>query len=533
MSASLTHPLSKSMDSILQEARRLNSDIGRHSVKCNFSTRLSGRFYQNSSLERNTARKSKLLEMQARKRRLERELHEEEHRVKLLETRLNETERSRDDAHELIAKIERGIVAFQTMIRRNQAVSRYLIIKHEARMRKLVAIYLQSYYRGWKGRSFAQLVREEKRRRIRNRSAIIIQTAIRQIIQRRHYIDLLSRNRMLGNQSASAIQAMLRGKMTRRLYLQEMQRRESAAIMIQRIYRGKLGRAEYNRLRQLWLEKQKKPKRVPLHMRRYSTYGNRSPRKMPKKLVMTRRRSSVEDMSQFLKMKISNEQDENDSVATTLTSLTHATDRSQRRRIARVKMSDSTNKASKPTRPSTHRALSSVSKQNGKAETKSKSNTGTSDLSTANTSKKSGEASKNTKIDGQSRKTKLRRSIHSGASKELNSRVSTFVSGNLTKEHKHEESQDQNETSVPIYVSATSDCGDELDEQVDLTVDARVVASMHSEMEESREKMSTPLVISREASLLVEEVLGRTIITHSIANSTFDDEFSEHEDDLE
>ena len=533
MSASLTQSVSQSMDSILQEARLLNSDIGRHSVKCNFSTRLSGRFYQNSSLERNTARKSKLLEMQARKRRLERDLYAEEHRVKLLQARLNETERSRDDAHELIAKIKRGIVTFQTMIRRNQAVSRYLIMKHEARMRKLVAIYLQSCFRGWKGRSFVQSIREKQRQRIRNQSAITIQTAIRQIIQRRHYIDLLSRNRMIGNQSASAIQAILRGKMTRRLYLQEIQRRESAANNIQRIFRGKLGRAEYNHIRQLWLDKQKKPKRVPLHMRRYSTYGNRSPRKMPKKFAMTRRRSSVEDMSQLLKMKISNEQDENDSVATTLTSLTHATDRSQRKRIARVKMSDSTNKVNKTTRPSINRALSSVSKQNAKAETKSR----TCDASTANVSKSSEETPKKMKSNGQNRKTKVRRSIHSAASKELNSRVSTFVSGNLSKEQKHVEPQDHQESSIPVptYVSAIPGCSDELDPgQVDLTVDARIVAAMHSEMGEQREKISTPLIISREASLIVEEVLGRTIITHSIATSTsFDDEFSEHEDDLE
>jgi predicted RNase H-like nuclease (RuvC/YqgF family) len=86
------------MESMLQEARLINSDIGRHSVKCNFSSRLSGRFYQNSSLERNTARKSKLVEMQARKRRLERELRMEEQRVELLEARLNETESCREDA---------------------------------------------------------------------------------------------------------------------------------------------------------------------------------------------------------------------------------------------------------------------------------------------------------------------------------------------------------------------------------------------------------------------------------------------------
>ena len=44
-----------------------------------------------------------------------------------------------------------------------------------------------------------------------------------------------------------------------------------------------------------------------------------------------------------------------------------------------------------------------------------------------------------------------------------------------------------------------------------------------------QEKMSTSLIISREASLIVEEVLGKTIITHSINTSLFDEEFSEHD----
>ena len=48
-----------------------------------------------------------------------------------------------------------------------------------------------------------------------------------------------------------------------------------------------------------------------------------------------------------------------------------------------------------------------------------------------------------------------------------------------------------------------------------------------------REQMSTQLIISREASLIVEEVLGKTIITHSINTLSFDAEFSEHEEELE
>ena len=67
-------------------------------------------------------------------------------------------------------------------------------------------------------------------------------STVRRIIQRRQYIDLLSWNRMISNQSASAIQSILRGKLTRRMYMQQIQRRQSAANNIQRVFRGKLGR---------------------------------------------------------------------------------------------------------------------------------------------------------------------------------------------------------------------------------------------------------------------------------------------------
>ena len=540
MSASIQQTSSSAtiMESnLLQEAHLINGDIGRHSVKCNFSTRLSGRFYQNSSLERNTARKSKLLEMQARKRRLENELRLEERRVKLLEVRLYETERSRDNAHELIVTIGRGLMAFQSIVRRNQAVLRYGIMRRDSRRRMTVAVFLQSHYRGWIGRLLVKSIREVMSRKLRNQSAIVIQTTIRRIIQRKLYIDLLSWNRTISNQSASAIQSMLRGKMTRRMYMQQVQRRQSAANNIQRVFRGKLGRDEYHRLRQLWLEKQKKPKRVPLHLRRYSTYGNRSPGKMPKKFVMTRRRSSVEDMSQSMRMKIgNNEQDENDSVATTLTSLTQTTDFSQRKKIARGPISDSTNnRANKPSWPSTHRVLGSVTRQNTKAsKTKSKSLAGSSVASDPNVSKNSHgkpRPKRNTQMSKHTGDT--RKSLRSGGSKELNSRVPTFVSGNLTKGHQPNKKQRED---VPTYVSADPnlDCDESGDHQdAELTIDPHEIIVLCSEIDTPpREKLSTPLIISREASLLVEEVLGKTIITHSIVSSTFDDELSEHEDDL-
>lgn len=114
------HP---SIESILNEACLINSDIGRHSVKCNFSTRLSGQFYQNTLLERHTARKSRLVEMQAKRHCPERELKLEEQRVNLLLATLHETERTREETRELIFKITNGIVAYQALVQKYQAAT--------------------------------------------------------------------------------------------------------------------------------------------------------------------------------------------------------------------------------------------------------------------------------------------------------------------------------------------------------------------------------------------------------------------------
>lgn len=47
-----------------------------------------------------------------------------------------------------------------------------------------------------------------------------------------------------------------------------------------------------------------------------------------------------------------------------------------------------------------------------------------------------------------------------------------------------------------------------------------------------REGISTPIIVSEEASLIVQEVLGKSVMSHSIVHSVFEDDVSEHEDDL-
>jgi hypothetical protein len=358
-----------------------------------------------------------------------------------------------------------------------------------------------------------------------NESAVIIQAELRRRIQRRQYIDLLSRNKLISDQSASAIQALMRGKMTRKMYLEEVARRQSAALNVQRVFRGKIGRDEYDRLKRIMAKKAEKPKRIPLHMRRYSTYGSVSRKPAKKRDLTTRRRSSVEDMSSLLRS-LKNEQDENDSVATTLTSLTHITHatESSRRRVNRGKMTDSTNTKkgkSKNSWPLAHRV--SALKQKNKSETKSKS---------SNASETASKSSRSTKQN-------------SKTDKDLASRVPTFVAGNLASSSSETEEKqkgsEKRRDGVPPYVSAGSpqhehqpkNSRDLNDVQNDTPESVAEKQPIHSEMLTPRDKANTRITISREAALIVEEVLGRTIITHSIVNCSFDDEFSEHEDDLE
>ena len=75
---------------MLQEAKKLNNDLGRHVRRAAFSTHLTGRFYQNNSLESHKARSNRISKMKAERRKLEKFLELEEKKIKFLEERLYE-----------------------------------------------------------------------------------------------------------------------------------------------------------------------------------------------------------------------------------------------------------------------------------------------------------------------------------------------------------------------------------------------------------------------------------------------------------
>jgi len=166
-------------------------------------------------------------------------------------------------------------------------------------MRRFVASFVQRRYRGWKGRARSGLIRRQLRERRRDAAASTIQARVRCRIQRGYYLDLLSERRRISNESAVAIQTVLRGRVSRRTYLAEMERRRGAATEIQRVCRGRAARVLADRMREELRRREieaKQPKRVPLHLRKYSTYGGGSGRSQnnnkSRRLPHNRRRSS-------------------------------------------------------------------------------------------------------------------------------------------------------------------------------------------------------------------------------------------------
>lgn len=87
-------------------------------------------------------------------------------------------------------------------------------MRQKSRMMRLVALLLQSRFRGWKARLLVDSIHHQMQQNLIHESAIAIQAEMRQTIQRRQYIKFLSRKKIIRNQSATAIQAMLRGNMT-------------------------------------------------------------------------------------------------------------------------------------------------------------------------------------------------------------------------------------------------------------------------------------------------------------------------------
>lgn len=251
---------------MLQEAKRLNNDLGHHVRRASFSTHLSGRFYQNNSLGSYKARSNRVSKMKAERRKLEKFLELEEKKIKFLEERLYEhqMERRREEEKRMIETL--SCIKVQSIFRRFSAYNKLQLLRVERDIKVYVILWLQSIFRGNRDRCIAQKLKcALARQRKEALSSIQIQTKMRQIIAKRRLSEKRQKYMIRRHNAARTIQALLRGHHGRRETTRR--RQEFASIEIQRIYRGFLGR----KLREK--RRKKKTKRIPLHERRYSSYG--------------------------------------------------------------------------------------------------------------------------------------------------------------------------------------------------------------------------------------------------------------------
>ena len=276
---SSTHAVDSS-DAIL-----LNSGLfGAHARSSSFSTHLSGRFYKNSTLAAHAARKRRAARMRAKKRELEQAILLEERRAELLEERLRER---KEECLRIQLRRQQAALEIQCWVRKLAAVQRVGDVRCHQRAMNQIALFCQARYRGFKGGEVAcTRKREAAQQKLEHDASVRIQCAARARKAKKIVEIERTELRQLQYAGACTIQALVRERQYQLRYnevLQERHRRyhlqqQEACTRIQSIHRRNVARQEADRRR---AEKQRaaeelpptKPKRVPLHMRRYSTYS--------------------------------------------------------------------------------------------------------------------------------------------------------------------------------------------------------------------------------------------------------------------
>uniref|UniRef100_A0A7S4QEI3 Uncharacterized protein n=2 Tax=Ditylum brightwellii TaxID=49249 RepID=A0A7S4QEI3_9STRA len=295
----------------ISDARNLNSDLGRHVKKCSFSSSLSGRFYKNSSLENHMASERKVAMMKEKKRQLQKALKMEDKKIKILEEKLKEKEYKRNEEIMLRLQMERAATLLQTSVRRHRAMEMLEMMKIEAEIVRFVVLFCQAAFRGRKGRHKVNgMGRKIMQQRKENYASVRIQTLARKRIARtllqKRYRTLVLRK----EKAATRIQSIERGRSCRYRLIVETNvkiKKKNAATLIQSRFRGVRGRRIVREKRdkkkfmlQTKLENDddsacssRKQDRIPIHERRYSSYS-----------VGPERRGSLSSKSSKLKRNI-------------------------------------------------------------------------------------------------------------------------------------------------------------------------------------------------------------------------------------
>ena len=293
---------------LLLDARHLNSDLGRHVRKCSFSSGLTGRFYQNSSMALRSANEKRILKMKARQKELINSLKLENEKLLYLQNRLSEKE---ERCHEA-SLMRKQAIRIQSEIRRFFAKQRVDKLLLERQLINRIAIFLQSRFRGNNDRRHAKNVRSKMiQHRKEQLAAIKMQTLVRLSAAKSELNFRIKERLQLQNDTACIIQSYTREWMCRMVARKKQNvLNDHAAIILQSRFRGRKGRsiADAERRKKSKKKLEVKDIRVPLSERRYSTYSIRcrkenelkSMRRFSDTIVrtnmLTNRRSSLSEL---------------------------------------------------------------------------------------------------------------------------------------------------------------------------------------------------------------------------------------------
>lgn len=283
--------------SFINQAKTINTDLGRHVRKCGFSNNLSGRFYTNGSMQAHQARARKITQMQTKRKLLERSIKMEEKKIEFLEGELRKRidERRNDEAMNLL--LNASAITIQQFVRIYQAKERANIMRVENEIKEYLAVFFQARFRGNRDRIiFENIKRWRLLQEVETLSAIRIQCKQREIIARECLKKKKNDKQLKRIRLAVVIQSFARGYLARQCALSK--RRLFASICIQCCFRCFVARRKLKVL----IKKKTKPIRVPLHERRYSTYSvSNDDAAAGNKLqtVIRRRKSSLMSLQAF------------------------------------------------------------------------------------------------------------------------------------------------------------------------------------------------------------------------------------------
>ena len=245
-------PQDATVQNFLATARLINSDTKRN-IKCSqFTSALTGKFYQNNSLLAHGTKLSKVHYTQERKQQLLEAIYVENEKLKMLEIKLREQKsRRREELETHRRHVQTCLTCAQSHVRRRRACA--IVDKRRIEYKAIccMALFCQTRMRGYRDRRLAALLKQEaeRKRQAQEYGSIRLQSYQR----RRTAVTILTQlklDRQLQQcQAATKIQSHRRAlkckkeRLEKLLRIQQERRKTNAALCIQCYARKYLSKA--------------------------------------------------------------------------------------------------------------------------------------------------------------------------------------------------------------------------------------------------------------------------------------------------